>query len=301
MRRLLSALLFSTTVLTSVAVPIGAVTTAASASSSLPVVSGGFGVTPKIKFPSASPPKTLDVITLKKGNGSTVSKGDLIVVNYLAQIWGGKVFDSSFSRGVPFGTPIGEGKVIVGWDKGLVGKQVGSRLLLLVPPADGYGKSGNSSAGITGTDTLAFVVDVIAVYNSKAHLPTDATPQKTSTKGPQVKGQIGTQPIVTIPKGTPQPKTSKLVILDLGHGAVIKPGLVIFQAVAVSWTGSVLESTWKESSPDAVDVGVKSDPTLLDPMVGKRLGSRVLLTVPANSSEGLPSYAAVFDVFAEYS
>ena len=56
---------------------------------------------------------------------------------------------------------IGQGKVIPGWDKGIVGQTVGSQLLLVIPPADGYGTTGNSQAGISGTDTLVFVVDIL--------------------------------------------------------------------------------------------------------------------------------------------
>ena len=74
----------------------------------------------------------------------------------------GKVFDSSWSRNEPLTTVIGEGQVIKGWDTGLVGQTVGSRVLLVIPPADGYGTAGASTAGIKGTDTLVFVVDILA-------------------------------------------------------------------------------------------------------------------------------------------
>jgi len=74
----------------------------------------------------------------------------------------GTVFDSSWSRGVPVTFSIGTGDVIPGWDSGLVGQPVGSRVLMVIPPAQGYGAEGNSSAGISGTDTLVFVVDILA-------------------------------------------------------------------------------------------------------------------------------------------
>ena len=57
---------------------------------------------------------------------------------------------------------IGKGQVITGWDKALVGQKVGSRVLVVVPPSEGYGKDGNQQAGIKGTDTLVFVVDILA-------------------------------------------------------------------------------------------------------------------------------------------
>jgi len=112
---------------------------------------------------STSPPKTLQVKPLIKGNGAVVKKGQDLAVQYTGVIWRtGKVFDSSYSRKTPLTTVIGEGQVIKGWDTGLVGQTVGSRVLLVIPPAEGYGKTGASTAGIKGTDTLVFVVDILA-------------------------------------------------------------------------------------------------------------------------------------------
>ena len=122
-------------------------------------------------IPKNSPPKTLAVRTLIKGSGPKVSKGQLIVVQYVGVIWASKkVFDSSWARGAPFAFTIGASpsQVIPGWDKGLVGQNIGSRVLLVIPPADGYGKTGNSQAGIKGTDTLVFVVDILGAYSPAA-------------------------------------------------------------------------------------------------------------------------------------
>ncbi len=78
-------------------------------------------------------------------------------------MFGGETpFDSSFSRGAPASFQIGVGAVVKGWDKALVGRAVGSRVLLSIPPDLGYGEKGNKQAGIKGTDTLYFVVDILA-------------------------------------------------------------------------------------------------------------------------------------------
>ena len=58
--------------------------------------------------------------------------------------------------------------MIPGWDKGLVGQTVGSRVLLVIPPSDAYGSAGQSQAGIKGTDTLVFVVDIISAVTPGA-------------------------------------------------------------------------------------------------------------------------------------
>jgi FKBP-type peptidyl-prolyl cis-trans isomerase len=127
------------------------------------VTAGAAGKGPTVTIPKATAPKTLQVKTLIKGTGAKVTKGQFVVVQYTGVNWRTKkVFDSSWSRSEPWGTQIGEGQVISGWDKGLVGQTVGSRVLLVIPPADGYGKTGSSSAGIKATDDLVFVIDVVS-------------------------------------------------------------------------------------------------------------------------------------------
>ena len=127
------------------------------------------GTAPTVKFPASSvkPPTTLKVQTLIKGTGPKVVKGQEVVTQYVGYIWRtGKIFDSSWSRKQVFGFQIGaaQEQVIPGWDAGLVGQTVGSRVLLVIPPAEGYGSAGASSAGIKGTDTLVFVVDIVDAH-----------------------------------------------------------------------------------------------------------------------------------------
>jgi FKBP-type peptidyl-prolyl cis-trans isomerase len=130
----------------------------------LPTVTVKAGSAPTLTFPSSSPPSGLVTTTLVKGSGPKVVKGDYVIAQYVGYIWRTKkVFGSSWTSGSPFGFVIGASpeQVIPGWDKGLEGQTVGSRVMLSIPPADGYGSAGQSQAGITGKDTLVFVVDII--------------------------------------------------------------------------------------------------------------------------------------------
>ena len=129
----------------------------------LPTASGGFGDKPELTFPDSGAPEGLQVQVLEQGTGDTVEAGQTIVVNYLGQTWGGHVFDNSYDRGETISFPIGMGVVIGGWDDGLVGQQIGSRVMLSIPPEHGYGPRGVPQAGIKGGDTLVFVVDVVGV------------------------------------------------------------------------------------------------------------------------------------------
>lgn len=131
--------------------------------SQLPTATGSFGDKPQLTFPDTPVPSGLHIQVLQEGAGPVVTPGASIEVNYLGQTWGGGVFDNSYDRGSTVTFPIGVGAVIGGWDKGLVGKTVGSRLLLSIPPEDGYGAAGIPQAGIAGGATLVFVVDIVGV------------------------------------------------------------------------------------------------------------------------------------------
>ncbi len=118
------------------------------------VTSLDFAGTPK-------PNGKLRSAVLIQGTGATVKKGNTITVNYLGQVYKAKKpFDESYSK-TPATFAIGTGAVITGWDKTLVGQKVGSRMILQIPPKEGYGKSGKPEAGIKGTDTMYFVVDIL--------------------------------------------------------------------------------------------------------------------------------------------
>ena len=142
-------------------------TPVAATDATLPVVSGPTNAKPVITIPKAAAPTALKVSTLIQGTGPTTAKGQEVVVQYVGEIWAtGKEFDSSWSRSIPAGFTIGAGQLIPAWDQGLVGVKVGSRVLIVAPPASGYGSAGQSSAGISGTDTLVFVVDILGAYAS---------------------------------------------------------------------------------------------------------------------------------------
>ncbi len=113
-----------------------------------PVVKGGSGQVTK-----------LDVKTLIQGKGAVVKSGDSITVNYVGVTYAdGKEFDSSWSHSEAFTTAIGQHAVIDGWDQGLVGVKVGSRVQLDIPQALAYPNPANGQPA----GTLRFVVDVLA-------------------------------------------------------------------------------------------------------------------------------------------
>jgi peptidylprolyl isomerase len=129
-------------------------------------VSTGAGGAPQISIPKSAPPAKLIVKTLIKGTGAPVKANQNIVVRYVGSIWRtGKVFNSNWPSAAQPTVPPNVfklGQLIPAWNTGLVGIPTGSRVMLVVPPSQGYGKKGNVQAGIKGTDTLVFVLDILA-------------------------------------------------------------------------------------------------------------------------------------------
>jgi peptidylprolyl isomerase len=120
---------------------------------------------PTITVPDTDPPAELIAQPLIEGEGDVVESGQTITVHYTGVLWDtGEVFDSSWEGGSPVSFPIGTGGVIPGWDKGLVGQPIGSQVLLVIPPADGYGEQGSGDAIPPGA-TLVFVVDILDAHS----------------------------------------------------------------------------------------------------------------------------------------
>ncbi len=265
-----------------------------------PTVKGGYGTKPTLTFANANPSKSLQVKVLSEGTGPVVVKGQLLIADYLGQIWRGKVFDNSYDRKEPIATPIGTGQVIKGWDLGLVGKKVGSRVLLVIPPADGYGSAGSSGAGIKGTDTLAFVIDIVSTYSKTDIGDKKAVVQPVSTTPVTVTGALGARPTIKIAKGAAVPTAAKTVVLAKSTGAPIKAGFVVLQYEAEYYNNTLADSTFQRGQPEATAVGVAGQANPFDGVIGVPIGSRVLITTPVQDSSGKATgVAVVADIIAQ--
>ena len=113
---------------------------------------------------SGKPTTTADGLQywdIKVGTGDTAVSGKNVTVNYTGWLTTGKKFDSSVGK-KPFQFPLGAGKVIKGWDEGVVGMKVGGKRQLKIPPELAYGASGAPGA-IPPNSTLIFDVELISV------------------------------------------------------------------------------------------------------------------------------------------
>ena len=295
-------------------VPAATVVAPAVAASELPTASGKFGDKPTLTFPKTPAVPSLQRQILSEGTGETTKKGDYLVTHYLGEVWGGtKAFDNSYDRKPNTSTfQIGEGKVVPGWDVALVGVKVGSRVLLSLPPADGYGSAGGANGAIKGTDTIVFVVDIVKVIPSDATGQTDAVLQPPVKGLPTVTGALGKEPTITIPAGLAQPTANKVAILAKGTGAKLVAGSVLAQLVVTDWTKSQTQSTWPKAgataaTTDASTTGLQQitiDTTgALKDLVGVPIGSRVLVEIApstdASTGQASAAAVAVLDIVAQ--
>jgi peptidylprolyl isomerase len=125
------------------------------------VVLGDDGA-PTITIPDGAPPTELSIAVLIQGDGAVVAPDATVTVHYTGINWNtGAIFDSSWPRGEPAQFPTGG--VIAGFREALVGQQVGSQVIVIIPPELGYGPQGGTPDGSIGPDdTIVFVVDILA-------------------------------------------------------------------------------------------------------------------------------------------
>jgi FKBP-type peptidyl-prolyl cis-trans isomerase len=96
------------------------------------------------------------------GTGATAVSGKTVGVHYTGWLANGRKFDSSVDRGRPVSFPLGTGRVIKGWDEGIVGMKVGGKRQLRVRPELGYGIHGSPGV-IPPNAVLIFDVELLAV------------------------------------------------------------------------------------------------------------------------------------------
>jgi peptidylprolyl isomerase len=132
------------------------------AKSGMPTVVLATNGQPGVQMPKAQAPAEFNLVSLIKGNGDTVAIGDTVTLHYSGFVWdSGEQFDSSWTNGAPVQWQLTETGFIKGFVKALNGAVVGSQIMAIIPPSEGYGDQEQSS--IPAGSTLVFIIDILGV------------------------------------------------------------------------------------------------------------------------------------------
>jgi len=224
-------------------------------------------VKPLVTIPPSSPPTELLIEDLVVGSGSPVGVGDFLIMDYVGVSYStGLQFDASWDRGSPFPFELGAGRVIQGWDQGIVGMSVGGRRSLTIPPELAYGENGSGSGSIGPNETLVFVVDLIASVPANLEKPTEDLTSESTT-------ELETNDI------------------SEGSGAIVQPGNVVYiHYVGVSAsTGEQFDSSWDRGRSEFIGYisGTGNVIQGLDEgLLGMQVGGRRTVVIPPDLAYG---------------
>jgi peptidylprolyl isomerase len=249
---------------------------------------GAFGKAPTVSIPKAKAGTKLAVKTVIQGTGATLTKADAMAANFVLYFWSGTTSSLKANTFTSNPTVIG-GTMLPGLETALIGQKVGSRVLAVIPPADGYGTSGNSQLGITGSTTLVFVIDVLKSYSDTA----SASGSQVSTGGgdlPTVTAKAGAAPTLTF-SSTKAPSGLVAKTLVKGSGPKVAKGeFVIAQYTGYIWrTKAVFGSSWSSGSPFGFLIGASPEqviPGWDKGLEGQTVGSRVMISIPPAEGYG---------------
>jgi FKBP-type peptidyl-prolyl cis-trans isomerase len=264
-------------------------------------VTGKFGEKPTVTVPSTPAPKTLITEVLSAGTGTKVQVGQVLVANYLGETWDLKdgkanVFDNSYDRKAPLGFPIGAGAVIKGWDQGLVGQNLGSRVLLSIPADLAYGATASPSKELAG-HALVFVVDLVDTLDKNKAATGAAVTTPLPAGLPKITSASGKKPVIASVAGVKPVKTALSGLLISGTGDPIDPAKSIALQIVQTdiATGKQTKETWG-TAPQIVPAS-KVLP-LIPALNGQKVGSRAVAVTPSDSAG--TGVIVVVDVIGEY-
>ncbi len=185
----------------------------------------------------------LFLIEAKKGTGPKPNPGDIVKVHYTGTLLNGEKFDSSLDRGEPIEFPLGQGKVIPGWDEGIALLNEGTEATLLIPSYLAYGERG-SRGGIPPNSILRFDITLVDVVNQAEKQAAEQAKNEAYRKNETAERNkyIAENGITTKPTAS----GLYVIITEEGTGRKPKKG----ERVKVHYHGTLLDGTKFDSSYD---------------------------------------------------
>ncbi|MBX3098098.1 MAG: FKBP-type peptidyl-prolyl cis-trans isomerase [Salinibacterium sp.] len=260
-------------------------TTPSGSASSAITVTGDFLKAPKVDFsiPLAAP-KTTERSVIIKGDGAVVHQGDS--VNVLFSIYSGAnsadIAGTDWATGTTTKLPVDASQFLPGIVKTLECSTVGSRVVGVIPPSDGFGETGSTNLGVGATDAIVFVVDIESISPpAEPVLPkADGVDQPLVDGMPTVVLDNAGRPTVTIPD-TAAPTELKLAVLKKGGGAVVAAGdNVTVNYEGLNWaTKEIFDESWSRGTPANFNTA-QVIAGFTQALVGQTVGSQVIVVIP---------------------
>lgn len=279
MRRLLPLLLVSALAVTACGSDAKSDSSAAPAGLSSIDVSGTAGKAPTVENVKGYSSKKVEDRVVKEGTGEAVADGDTVSLDYvLYRAKTGKTLASTYSQGTPVSLQLDQtqDKLLAG---SIVSHKVGSRFVVGAPATDFYGDN-TSSSGVAKTETLVLVAELVSKFTAPKPNGTiaDVTVTGAYEKLPVVKAKPNLFVAATQSK-----------VLVAGKGAPVKKGAkVTVRYVGVdAKTGKTFDSSYADQK--TVDFTLADGQLItgfITGLTGKRLGSRVLVTIPYTEGYG---------------
>lgn len=266
---------------------------AAGAASALVKAEGAIGTAPVVKFPTPIVSEGIEAQALVVGDGVAARTGDTVTIKYslFNAATGGPIGSSGYAHGGDYFT-LGASTANDVVSDGLECATVGSRIAIVASALAVHGGQGDASVGVGPGDSIVYVIDVVDAFPGKAN----GVPQAPVADLPAVVTAPNGTPGITIPR-TSAPTEVTVALLQAGSGDVLAAGdRALLKYTAVAWeTGRVLSSTWAngQSTIAPLDDSGTLPPGVVGGLVGKALGSQVLIVVPRGEG-GNPDSTLVY-------
>lgn len=280
----------------------------AGSASDLVSATGDFGSAPTVDFPTPLKTDTTQRAVLIAGTGAPTVSGQRVAVEFsVYNGTSGELIEQTPNDETPPAQITLNDQTLTGLRLGLTCAQEGSRVAVVVSPDDGFGpQGGNPQLGLTATDSLIFVFDIVKTYLTRAN----GADQAPEAGLPAVVLNDEGRPGITIPAGD-KPTELEIGVLKKGAGAKIREG----QTATLHYTGvlwgeekTVFDSSWENGAPVPLVAADGSTtqggviPGFATALIGQTVGSQIVAVIPpdlaygATASETIPANSTLIFV-----
>ncbi len=251
-------------------------------------VDGGFGALPQIAFEGPLEPQVTERTVLVEGEGDRAENGDTALIEYtvLNGETSAEIASTGFTGANAEEFPIDtSGEQLSGFSRLIECASPGTRVVGVIPPAEGFGDAGVPELELSGSESLVFVIDVVDILDApldRAEGEALAAPDDF----PVVTLADTGEPTIVIPEQEP-PSDFALAVTIQGDGEEVPAGAdVTVHYTGINWnTGEVFDSSWARGTPAPFNVD-QVIPGFRDALVGQSVGSQVIAIIPPDLGYG---------------